>query len=47
MNGYDEKQWNMSFSETGQDAKNRKNTFKPTVSILPRQSSCGTTEEVS
>jgi hypothetical protein len=35
MNGYDAKQWDAGFSEIAQGAKDAKNRFKPTHSILP------------
>jgi hypothetical protein len=34
MNGYDAKQWDLSFSEIGQGAKDTKNPFKPIDSML-------------
>ena len=44
MNGYDTKKWDAAFSEIGQDAKDTKNTFKPTDSILPGQTGLGAQE---
>jgi hypothetical protein len=44
MNGYDTKQWDEGFSEIGQGAKDTKNTFKATDSILPGQRGLGAQE---
>jgi hypothetical protein len=35
INGYDTKQWDAGFLEIAQGAKDTKNTFKPTDSMLP------------